>query len=655
MTVVQAALGPMVAWGSLALVGWVSMGLAGVPRGSIRAVASVPVALAVIVALGLVQLKVPVPFHWSTVAILAWTLGGAVGGLRRLRTPSPEADRSGGPSFSGERGWGWVLLALAGSAAVGFFVVWSATGYQWAVVSQTWDAYFDANAVRAGWETQVLAPTRISEFAYPSALGNYYPSAFHSLAVFVMQVTGADAVSAANMAAGLLAGAVWPATAALAALYIMGGGRRTLVGGLVLAWGFHGMPWSPLGWGVLWATGLAGTAVPFAVATFAGMLGVTRVPRSRALATLLFIPSLGLVAVLHPRIAVVTSAVLCAPWVWHQGGRAIMLWRGSQRPWAAVRVLLALLPLAILAVAALVVGRTNGELVARAWPILQGRLAELAQYAIGGPAQSVPQIFVALLVAVGVVVAWREPGMRWLVVLLAAAIALDVATATTNYVRPFNALARFWYNDRHRTIVVPPTAAVLLAVMGLTWVQGAVDRRLAHGVRRKGVVAVVAALTVTWGAWGGLTTLRPSYADASADPRMSFVSQEDRQFYARVAEVVPAGQRVLNNPWDGSGLLFAYTGVRPVFMLLNGTSSTYNGVVLRDHLVTMSRADACTYLKADSVHWVLNGGQVSLSSPDLPPQVAPGMQIPETGFWATTLVLSQGDLRLYQVTGCGSY
>ena len=99
--------------------------------------------------------------------------------------------------------------------------------------------------------------------------------------------------------------------------------------------------------------------------------------------------------------------------------------------------------------------------------------------------------------------------------------------------------------------------------------------------------------------------------------------------------------------------LYAYTGVRTVFYVLNGVPGTNAGVVLRERLLTMSHAEVCTEMKADGVQWIINGGAVP-PTPSLPPQVAPGMEVP-ADFWATTPVLQDGDLRLYRVTGCGAY
>ncbi len=644
-----AVLWPLAFWSGILAVGACALFIGGV-RGPLLLVGALPAAVLAETVLELIQTRLSVPFTWLTVSLTAVTLGLLAALLRRIPAGRPVG---AGASVREDR-WPstWaVALAMVGSTATAYVVVWLAGGGDWEVASQTWDTFFDANAIRAAAQSQILAPNRITDFASPGPLENYYPSSFHGLGVLLVQMTGCDAVVATNVVAGLIAGAIWPATAALASHYVLG--RRALLPALVLAWGFHGMPWSPLGWGVLWATSLAATAIPLCLAALAGLLGVTRVPRDRRVGGVLTAGMLVLVAVLHPRIGVVTATVLQGPWVWVLGARAVHAWRAGKHRLAAQMAVVGVAPTLMLALAAVGVRRT-GELVSRAWAILQSRVAEVTQYFLGGPVQSVPRLLVALLVIAGAVRAWRSRELRWLVCALVVAVGLDIATATTNYLPAFNALARYWYNDRHRTVVVPPAAGVLLAVVGWEQLRSRLGDRSAWRQWRAAGTAVGAVVVLAWGAVGGLSYLRPNYIEAAEDPVVSFVSAQDRAFYQAVAQRVPEGQWVLNNPWDGSGLLFAYTGVHTVFIQLNGTPTTYNGVALRDRLVTMSREEACRTLRADKVHWVLNGGAASLSNPGLPPQVTPNMEIP-AGFWATTLVEERGDLRLYEITGCGAY
>ncbi len=649
-----ANLAPAVVWVGLMLVGGVALWLARVHSRIVVLLGAMPVAVLTVTLVGFVQIVAPIKFTWVTVALAAWVVGLLVGSVRRmlarLRVLEPSVTPPGEGLSPVADPWLVTALLLALSAGLAGLVMWSAGGGRWDVASQTWDAFFDANVIRAAADSQVLNPTLTSDFAYRVPIGSYYPSTFHGVGVLVIQATGCNAVVASNVVAGLVAGGLWPATAALSARYVLGQGA--VIPALVLAWGFHGMPWAPLGWGVLWATGVAGAAVPLVIATFAGMCGLTRVPRARLLGAMGFLASMVALAALHPRIAFLLGALLLLPWLWVVLGNSRRDWTAGRHGRAGVLAMLALAPLAGLAVVSLKVGRSGTDLVARAWPILEGRVAEVLRYVVNGPAQSVPQLLSAVLVAVGLVVAVRTRRLRWLAILGVSAAALDVITATTNYVRPFNALARFWYNDRHRTLVVPPAAAVLLAVIGWERLRDLVVHRAA--VRRQWIPrlgAILASLTMLWGALAGLTYLRGTYIDAANDPKVSFVSPDDITFYRDVAKIVPATDRVLNNAWDGSGLLYAYTGIRPVFFLLHGPASTVNGSLLRESLSMMSREEACPLLQNDGIRWVIDGGRVSDSNPDLPPQEAPGIKFSQDS-WAVTPVIVRGDRRLYQITGC---
>ena len=77
---------------------------------------------------------------------------------------------------------------------------------------------------------------------------------------------------------------------------------------------------------------------------------------------------------------------------------------------------------------------------------------------------------------------------------------------------------------------------------------------------------------------------------------------------------------------------------------------TEHGRILWESLTKLNRTEFCTIIRLDQVGWVLNGGR-PFSKGIIGPVEAPGMQVPP-GFWATTPMLTVGDLRLYRVTGC---
>jgi hypothetical protein len=619
------------------------------PRPVMAALAGFPVAMALVALTAWGQQWGSYSFGWPAVAV-AWFVAGAMAlvgrrlALRSSRTRAGSAHPSSvwrDEAPVGIAGSVAVAGAMAGSLGLGLLVLWWAGGGSWEVVSQTWDAIFDANAVRFVYESGNASPATISDFASWHALGVYYPTGFHSVAALYMHLAGCDAVVATNVTAGLLAGGLWPSVVTTAARFVLGPSKRVTFGALALSWGFWGLPWGPLGWGVLWATSVAAMMSPLVFAGLLGLLGCTRCDRSRLASAAMFAAGVAAVALFHPRITVPVLALCYGFWLLY----ALVAVRRASRSGARVTLRMVLIVGSLIGLAGFVLrfGRGDTTYAARGWPVEFGFVAEVVQYAVNAPAHSLPQLISGGLVILGIALALRNPRDRHLVVLLGGAVALDILTATLRNVTAFDGLARFWYGDRYRTVGLPPFPSILVALVAMTG-----HRRLREASRA--VLAAGAAVVVLWGAIAGNLYLRGSYLDAATHPQESVVSAQDREFYREVAALVPPGERVLNNANDGSALLYAYTGRWPVFLVAGDRPGTEHGRILWESLTKLNRTEFCTIIRLDQVGWVLNGGR-PFSKGIIGPVEAPGMQVPP-GFWATTPMLTVGDLRLYRVTGC---
>ena len=366
---------------------------AGVKRPGLALAAAVPIAVVVVIALTLAQMAVSFPFGWPAFAVGCLTasalarLGrplvrwlGVANGPGRPRT---SMSRSPAAPFASEAArMGGLLLISFLSAAV--FLL-AAAGWTWETASQTWDAFFDANAVRYAAETGVVAPNRISDFVYPSPIGNFYPSGFHALGALFMKLGGANAVVATNVTAALLAGALWPGVLAVSAYLVFDRRMTPTYVGIVAGWGLVGLPWGPLGWGVLWATALAAMFMPLAIVGFVGGLGwLTGLSRRGGVA--LFLVSWPLVWMLHPRVGILNGVLVLGLWTWHAAGRvvaAVVVRRSSH---LALGWLAAVgLPLLLLSVAVLRVGRNDAQFAMRGWPVEFGVVREVWGYVANGP------------------------------------------------------------------------------------------------------------------------------------------------------------------------------------------------------------------------------------------------------------------------------
>jgi hypothetical protein len=610
--------------------------------------AAFPVGVVVAAVVPLAQIAVEFRFGWGPLAV-AWLAGLVLAALASRWRSRWRSDEEG--AWSGSRAAVATGLALLGCFGLAVLALWAAGGFTLETVSQTWDAFFDTNAIRWGYESGDLAPTRISDFTRFEPLHTWYPTTFHALAVLFMQLSGSNAVVASNVAAAAVAGLLWPSTATVGVRALLGRTRLTTVGTLAVQCGFLGMPWLTLGWGVLWATTVAATMVPLVIAgvgSAAGLTGrdVTGSVRVRGGA----LAAAGVVGILvfHPRVLVTLSVLLFGLWCWWW---AEDLWArrraAGRRRVLAVTVLVG--SLAVFLVGVLFIGRHTFQ--TRRWPVEIPWWEEVYRYVVNAPVSGIPQL-TAVLVGFGVVLLLRGQRWRWLVVLFLGAIVLDIITAVTQGMYIFNGLTRFWYNDRYRTVILPAFPGLVVAVIALRESVDRWRRRSAQSPARTTKVIVAAcAVLVLWGTASTTTYLTRSYITAAESQRGSVVSPQERAFFTEVAALVPPDAKILNNPNDGSAFLYAYVNRWPVFMVAGGVkATTINGYALRTMMNTEPPVLVCRRFLADDIEYVLTGG-LTYRSHVIKADPAPAMEVPE-GFPILRKVASGGGYTLWRVHGC---
>ena len=649
----------LVAWCSLTLLGLfvaVCWGL----RPRIAALSAMPISFGLMAAATVV-----VP--WRLLPILgAFLAVGSVGLLARsVRRPAA------GPAWAQIRSWrtdlptvelGALVLAMVLATVT---VLWACRG-SLDVVSQTWDALFHVNGIESGSVTGHLSPWGSGSFSGSrEAVTAFYPSGFAAVAVFVMKVTGVGAVPASNIAAVLLAGGLWPSTMLLLARRVFGGGLLTTLATGVLSQAFWGFPWDPLGWGVLWPT--AG-ALAFAPLVLTGVLVALRRPDEltserrwhglvlvglSTVALLLFHPRE--LVVIFPEVALLAGVLL---------GR-LAAWQAHPR-W--LRALLAVGALAaLLLTPALWFGPwSSSKLAALPWRVTETTAQSVNGYLLNGPEHTAPGLLVAAAILVGTILSLRRSRTLWIPLVYVLAITVDVVTATSRNPEVLQ-VTRLWYGDRNRTAGVVPIAGVLLAVAGsrLAWKAVSGGYRRTRSDRSPDQVsvrpptrgrpllaagaAVLTLLAVNLPAHAAY--LEPSLAGGASDPTRSLVSPDQVALYRQLAARVRPDEYILNDPRDGSALLYAYSGRKPVYVTGTTATPAKHAAYLRAHLVfDRDHARVCAMLKADHIGWVLNVRLHSVKPP-VGRRSATGMLIPQR-FWLTTAVVSRGTTTLYKITGC---
>lgn len=527
-------------------------------------------AAAPLVTYGLVAISAPIVagagWAWSPIWLGVATTAGAllVLGARLLLSssvPRQAKPISGdAPQLSAPRSRWLGELAVAGGVAVGGVIgalaALRAMGGL-ANVNQHWDAIFHANAVRFIMTTGDADPSALRAINDYEATSFFYPNSYHVLAGTVGQLTGASVPALLNSQFLFLAGITGLGLAVLVRQY--GGGVGLATSAPILLASFSAFPNDLLDWGPLlpYATGLA--LVP------AFLVLVTDLIRDRSPAVFLLVAlgAIGLLGV-HPG-AAFTALVFALALVAFRWGRQPSLIKAD----AVV--------LGIVGVLAVFLGYRYvlGSFTARTsavgdWPVVGSPGAMVGQLLTLNHGKPYPQAWLVLLMIVGLFRFRKLRELHWFLSVGAAFCVLFVLAASYEGTL-VTVLTGPWWNDRWRLAAV---AAVVMAVLAA---HGAVTAAelLAAGVRRLARrtdlprASFAAAIVVVLAGFGFLT--EGFYVSDNAE-RMSVayvpgrtVSAAEDEGMQALADMVKPGERVMNDPFDGSAMMYALYGIEPMF------------------------------------------------------------------------------------------
>lgn len=617
------------------------------------------------------------PFH--LVQVMAVALAGmAVSLLLRRRLAIPGRPGPSRPPLAAKP-----LLTMWAVAAAMIAVVAFSGVPDPSRISQTYDNVFHLSAVAAILDGFPASPLTLRALIETGASGlAYYPSAWHALVVMTAQGSGADPAVAFNALWLAVQTLVWlPGVAYLARVALPGRSpATTALAALPLAAAFGMFPYALLAWGTIYPTGLAHALLPSAVAvTVVAVRGVASPGRgARRRAALLgvvgFVLVMGGLSVAHPRV-LPTWLLLVLPFVagvlvssfrraWRRGGRSR---HGAVAAAATSTVVGIVVAVAALAFAVTRVGlldepiadRLSGPQARAVQGLGDGVLQVLTMRSLTGDGGvTAPAPLLALLVVLGALAAFRARRTRWMVVALVLIAALFVLAAGSDGVVAKLATG-IWYKDRFRLAAALPVVAAPLAALGAL----ALARMLAR-VRRPRwaareaatgpaialVVAIVSAAGLV--ATGTTSAIAGAFALPADRAEHAVVSQRQIDFLrGPVADTVPADQRVLGDPWDGSALTLLLAGREPVFPHVNGQWDPAR-LTLAWHLADIEHdPGVCRALDELRVRFVLYDPH-ALAGGDPAGDHFPGPhEAVEAGLF--TPVATDGRSSLYRIEQCG--
>ncbi|WP_369069202.1 DUF6541 family protein [Kineococcus terrestris] len=517
------------------------------------------------------------------------------------------------------------------------------------VVSQTFDATFHLNAVRWVLDTGDASPWSVARLTAPQG-GGFYPSGWHAVTALVSTL-GPSPVVAANVVVWVVAGVVWPLGCALLVRAVVGARPLLVASGAVLSQAFVALPWLVDRWGVLWPQAL-GTTLAAAVLGLAALAAGTGPVGAgdRARAALAAVAGAGGCALVHPGALLLLLPLLALLLLVSALPQALLPWRATQAQRAVAA--LALLGAAAAGAGLAVLWPRTASVRSADWPATRSVPRALWESLSLSPAGAGGSAAAAVLVAVGLVVAARRTGWRWLVAAHVLLVALDVLAAAVD--APLSQqLTGFWYNDRFRLAAAVPLTGVPLAVLGARALAGAAARaarrpvagRLAAGALAAAVLAAAVPQVRGNGDQLGLTNAR-----AAESPPLSLVDEAEQRFLEDLRRWVPPGDVVAGTPWDGSSSAYALSGVPVLYPHFRG-NQPQDWAFLADHLQDAGVDPAvCPALERRGVRWVLDAGELWD-----PPLLAPAGYTAFRAFRGRPgfePVAEGGGVTLYRITAC---
>ncbi|MDQ4215392.1 DUF6541 family protein [Microbacterium sp. ASV81] len=523
------------------------------------------------------------------------------------------------------RWWWLVAVGIASTAVVVLVAFAHVPGPD--RISQTYDNVFHLSAIAHILQTGDGSSLALRTMIETTRTFSYYPAAWHDLVALTVQLSGAPIPVAVNAAWVAVCAVAWiPGAAWLAQLV-----ARSSDGGIValiampLAACSGAMPFALLGWGSLYPTFVATAALPVAVGIpFAAWIHRRDRPRDAGTIialVLAFGTACAAVALGQPRV-LATLAVILVPFFGAVAAVAFLrAWRAGGR--SRRRAVVAVATGSGVLVAAVVVGflyavvrlglfsrplesRLGGGQARATQSVADGLIQVLTQtWLTGIGTATAPALLVAVATAVGLFALARTPGSRWIVVsFLALAVLFALAAGSDAVVTKL--LTALWYKDRYRLSSGLPVLGVALATVGILFLARLIGRR---AVRWRPAIAAVLAVATTATAVLALGATSAATGFVFRLPSVhagdAVVSRTEAAFFARSSGIIPAGERVLGDPWDGSALSAVFGGREPVFAHVNGQFDADRLVLAYNLDEIGSNPAVCRALDALRVRFVL--------------------------------------------------
>lgn len=561
----------------------------------------------------------------------------------------------------------WVLVALyIGVAAVVSLVVFVHAMGDPVSFSRNDDTTVHLSVVRGFLDSGTFSTLNVTKYLDLGESGGYYPAAWHVVTAVVASLVGNQVTLATNAMILIVCVFVLPVGLLFLLRQLFPDNKLALYAGSLFSVAFCGYPWGFVVFGQLLSNLLSFALIPGALGLLISSLNASGPSKSGF--AVAYACSMISVALAQPNGAFTLG-------IWSVAFAVSHLWsKRSDGYWSGKRTAIILCFIACAAWVLLFAAPPLQGVVTYSWkPTLSIPKAIVAGLLFMFTNREGVQPFLTVLVLLGIAKTLKDRRLRWLSVSYIAAFSFYVIdVATDGFMKQL--LTGFWYTDCYRTGAMTALFAIPLAALGFAWLvklgAGLLGKMRfgRQGSNNSCVVAMVLVVLLAVCQFApvrfafGKTDVRPGLMKIHAEVSSRYswekgLTSEEDAFAKRVMSL--AGHDcVVNVPSDGSCWSYGVEGLNTLFR-----RSATAGPSGSEPYATVLRTQLCDYAVSDEVREAVEktGARyvMLLDEKSYDDRTVVKFRYKEEDWVGIesitqdtpgfTLVLSEGDMRLYRI------
>lgn len=533
--------------------------------------------------------------------------------------------------------------------------------------SQSLDNSFHMNAIRWIQEHGDASSLTLGAVSAADQQPAFYPAGWHDFVSLIYSTTGTSIATATIVTVLLAAGILWPCSLVALSLSIPKLRRLQALAIPAMICGFAAFPGLLLRWGVLFPNLLGYALLPSLVALMVYLVQVMVRGEYAALLSLCLAALVGVagLALVHPN-AVVSAMVFALPLVlagvaWIVRSREL----ASRQKW----VRSALLGLVILGCVGAWWFLRPGASASNTWEPMLTEGEALYQFLFLGLENGNqlgdtfnPSHVVGFLALWGVGYLLYKRRNLWLIASWALIGYLWIIAATVPRGDFRLLMVGPWYTDHFRLAALVVFPSVLLAGIGLGGAVEGLFVRIMHAIPRDKQVKVAPALMgasmVLVLVVAGLTSRVPSVQETTlavskeyrVTPSSVVVTQDELNVINEIPKIVPKGDTIVNNPWDGSPFIYALADRHLTSYHFEFQTSPKYAAIINDLKDAATNPEVCREVRQYRAYWYVHMENQLNFGPDAQKNYDALVEASATDLM--TPVYSSGPVVLYRITAC---